>query len=312
MSRKPRALCPGDTVAVVSPSGPVETQALDKGVSILESLRLKVRVFPSASKKYGYLAGEDRDRAEDFTRAWTDPSVRGVICSRGGYGATRMLRYLDFEVLKPYKKVFVGFSDITGLHLALRRHLQLATFHGPMVSTRDGASLDIPYNLAGLWETVSGARAPGALRLPEGASLVPLAGGRAEGELVGGNLSLVASSIGTGYEISTRGKVLFVEEVGEVPYRVDRMLCQLESSGKLDQAAGFLVGNFTDCAAREGAATLSTQELIVQYLARRGKPCLSGLPVGHSKINATLPLGVRVALDADKGTVTFLERAVAK
>lgn len=179
MSRKPRALCPGDTVAVVSPSGPVQAQALERGVSILESLGLKVRVFPSVLKQYGYLAGDDMDRAEDFTRAWTDPSVHGVICSRGGYGATRML-------------------------------------------------------------------------------------------------------------------------------------CQLESSGKLDEAAGFLVGDFTDCAAREGAATLSTQELLGQYLARRGKPCLSGLPVGHGRINATLPLGVRVALDADKGTVIFLERALAR
>ncbi len=223
-----------------------------------------------------------------------------------------MLRYLDFGLLKPYKKVFVGFSDITGLHLALRKHLQLATFHGPMVATRDGASLDVPFNLAGLWETVSGARTPGILSLPEVTSLVSMAGGQAEGELVGGNLSLVASSIGTGYEVSTRGKILFLEEVGEVPYRVDRMLCQLDSSGKLDQAAGFLIGDFTDCAAREGAATISTQELIEQYLARRGKPCLSGLPVGHGKINATLPLGVRVAVDADNGTVTFLERAVAR
>lgn len=310
MNRTPRALRPGDTVAVVAPSGPVQKQGLDRGISILESLGLKVKVFPSVLKQYGYLAGEDKGRAEDFTQAWTDPSVQGVICSRGGYGATRMLRYLDFEVLKPHKKVFVGFSDITGLHLALRRKLRVVTFHGPMVGTRDDTSLDVSYNLEGLWETVSGARAPGALRLPAGISLAPLASGYAEGELVGGNLSLVASSIGTGYEVNTAGKVLFIEEVGEIPYRIDRMLCQLDSAGKLDQAAGFLVGDFTGCEAREGAPTLSPHELIEQYLAGRGKPCLMGLPVGHGRLNATLPLGARVAVDADKGSVTFLERAV--
>ncbi|MGE5580286.1 MAG: S66 peptidase family protein [Bacillota bacterium] len=307
MNRKPRALCAGSTVAVVAPSGPVAKESLDRGVGILESLGLKVRVLGSVLKQYGYLAGEDRDRARDFTTAWTDPAVDGVVCARGGYGATRMLRYLDFNTLKPHKKVFVGYSDITALHLALRKRLRLVTFHGPMLATRQGASLDVPYNLDGLWSALSG----GDVKLPEKGRLHSLSPGLAEGELVGGNLSLVAASIGTAYEVNTKGKILFLEEVGEAPYRIDRMLCQLDSSGKLDQAAGFLVGDFTDCEAREGSPTLAVEELIRQYLGSRGKPCLSGVPAGHAHLNLTLPLGIRVAVDGDNGTMEYLESPVS-
>jgi len=306
MNRKPRALCAGSTVAVVAPSGPVSKESLDRGVAILESLGLRVNVFGSVLKQYGYLAGEDKDRAHDFTAAWTDPEVDAVICARGGYGATRMLRYLDFNVLRPFKKAFVGYSDITALHLALRKKLRLVTFHGPMVASRKDASLDVPYNLEGLWSALSG----GDVKLPEKDRLQFLSPGRAEGELTGGNLSLVAASIGTAYEVNTKGKILFLEEVGEAPYRIDRMLCQLDASGKLDQAAGFLVGDFTDCEAREGSPTLAVDELIRQYLGSRGKPCVTGLPAGHGHLNLTLPLGVRVAVDGDNGTMEYLEPPV--
>lgn len=308
MNRKPRALGVGSTVAVVAPSGPVSKDSIDRGVAILESLGLKVKVLGSVLKQYGYLAGDDKDRAHDFGAAWKDQSVDAVICARGGYGATRMLRYLDFNTLRPHKKVFVGYSDITALHLALRKELRLVTFHGPMVATRKGASLDVPLNLESLWSALSS----GDVRLPDGDNLRSLSPGRAEGELTGGNLSLVAASIGTTYEVNTKGKILFLEEVGEAPYRIDRMLCQLDSAGKLDQAAGFLVGDFTDCEAREGSPTLSVEELINQYLCGRGKPCVAGLPSGHGRLNLTLPLGVRVAVDGDHGTFRFFESPVGR
>jgi len=305
MKRKPHALRVGDTVAVVAPSGIVDRQRLDEGIAAIESLGLKVKVMGSVLKQYGYLAGEDRDRARDFQEAWTDPGTHAVMAARGGYGAGRMMRYLDFRLLAPHKKVFMGYSDITALHLALWKKLRLVTFHGPMVQ----AGLHKPFNLEGVRDALFRGGPRGELRLPEGGALKSLSGGYAKGDLVGGNLSLVAASIGTPFEIDTKGKVLFLEEVGEAPYRVDRMLCQLEAAGKLNQAAAFLLGDFTDCTPKEGSASLSLDEVLKGYLAGRGKPCLSGVPAGHGEFNATLPLGVRVAVDGDSPRLVFLERA---
>jgi len=310
VKRKPRALVIGNTVGVVAPSGVVKKDSLDRGVAILERLGYRVRVYPSTLDRYGYLAGQDRDRARDFTDAWKDPDVHAVIAARGGYGATRMMRYLDFEALRPHKKIFVGYSDITALHSALWRKLRLVTFHGPMVSTSHGTGLEVPYNLTGLADAVTGARYPGPLALPPEAKIAVLSGGRAEGDLIGGNLSLVAASIGTDYEVMPKGKILFLEEVGEAPYRIDRMLCQLESAGKLDEAAGFLLGDFTDCEAKEGVSTLTLDEILSRYLTGKGKPCIAGVPAGHGRFNAILPMGVRTAIDGEEGSVTFLERTV--
>lgn len=311
MKRKAPALRHGDVVEIVAPSGVVHAEALDRGISIVESLGYKVRVGKSALKRYGYLAGEDAERAADFTQAWVDPEVKAVVAARGGYGATRMLPYLDFGVLRDYRKILIGYSDITALHLAFWKEMRLITFHGPIAESGDNSGLGLAYNLEGFKRVLDGTADAGELRLPPGAEFAAVGGGEASGELVGGNLSLLASTIGTRWELDTRGRILFLEEVGEKPYRVDRMLCQLEQTGKLTGAAGVLLGDFTDCEADGGSPSFAVDEVLRQYFQGTKKPCLKGIPAGHGSHKATLPLGAKVAVDADRLSVRLLERPTA-
>ncbi|MGI6633169.1 MAG: S66 peptidase family protein [Bacillota bacterium] len=311
MTKKAPAIVQGDAVAIVAPSGAVHKEALDRGIAIIEELGYEVKLGKSVLNRFGYLAGEDVDRAADFTWAWTDPEIKAVIAARGGYGATRMLPYLDFSVLKEHKKIFVGYSDITALHLAFWKEMRLVTFHGPMVESGEESGLSEPYNLEGLRRALDGTSVVGEMPLPPGTELFALGAGTAEGQLVGGNLSLVAATVGTRWELDTRGKILFLEEVGERPYRVDRMLCQLESTGKLADAAGILLGDFTDCDAAGSSPSFTTCEILRQYFGRTGKPCLMRFPAGHGTYKATLPLGAKVLLDADRGVVRLLERPTA-
>ncbi len=327
---KPQALSKGDAVAIVAPSGAVRRESLQRGVRLLESLGLRVKLGHSVMKRWGYLAGQDTDRARDLMEAWADPEVKAVIAARGGYGAMRILPYLDFNCIGQNPKILLGYSDITALHLAFLKEAGLVTFHGPVAEIWSD-SME-PYNLEMLKDMLFGNWTPGYLPMPvfggkgsispgsasvskESCSsgscnvdspalsqreLVVLEKGEARGCLTGGNLSLVASTIGTAWEIDTSGKILFLEEVGERPYRVDRMLCQLKLAGKLDDAAGFCLGDFIDCETDPDPArpSFSVSEVLEQYFAGAGKPCISNIPAGHGKYNAVLPLGVEVRIEA--------------
>ena len=318
MARKAPALREGDVVAIVAPSGAVNEQAMERGIKVLENLGLRVRVGKHVLDRWGYLAGDDRGRAEDITGAWMDPEVKAVICSRGGYGAMRVLPYLDFEKLKAHKKIFVGYSDITALHAAFWREMRLVTFHGPVAESGEQSGLNEPYNLAYFKRALFGTFTPGELELPNGHSLTALEEGEAEGIVVGGNLSLIASTIGSGWELDTRGKILFLEEVGERPYRVDRMLSQLALSGKLADAAGYILGDFTDCESSGDYPSFSVPEIFEQYFKGTGKPCISGVPAGHALHKATIPFGIKVRISAppassqEKPAVHFLESPTAR
>lgn len=327
MKRKPPSLKQGDVVAVVAPSGAVHEDALDRGIEILKSLGYKVRVGKSVLKRYGYLAGNDVDRASDFMSAWTDPEVKAVVAARGGYGATRILPYLDFRVLRDHEKILIGFSDITALHLAFWKEMRLITFHGPMVESGMDSGLSLSYNLEGFKQILDGSWAGGELRMPDQVSdqasdqaseeaaertrLFALEAGRASGDLVGGNLSLVAALCGTRWELDTRSKILFLEEVGERPYRVDRMLCQLKQAGKLAGVAGVLLGDFTDCDPSGPSPSFTVWDVLEQYFRGTGKPCLRGVPAGHGKYRAMLPMGASVEIDATQPAVRFLEPPLA-
>lgn len=309
MKRKPPALCPGDLIAIVAPSGAVHKEALERGIELLKEWGFRVRLGDEVFASLGYLAGEDQARALDFTRAWTDPGVRAVVAARGGYGAMRMLPHLDFSLLGRYHKILLGFSDITALHLAFWREMRLVTLHGPVAEM--GPEGPGEYNGSILRAALTGQWPPGELRVPLERPLRVLEHGRARGELVGGNLSLIAATIGTRWEIDTRGKILFIEDVGEKPYRVDRMLCQLRLAGKLRDAAGFLIGDFTGCEPEEGQPSLTLREVLDHYFGGTGKPCLLDVPAGHGSYRATLPLGVKVEVDTELPAVRFLERAVS-
>lgn len=311
---KPRALRPGDTVGVVAPSGPVNAGALEAGVARLRARGYQVLLGESVLAQRGYLAGTDTERAADFMSLWADPGVAGIICARGGYGAMRLLPHIDWRVIRANPKFFCGFSDITAFHAALEREAGLVTFHGPMVAAFGEAE---SYNEQGLLAAMQSTAPLGEIPwpcdghdLPRAETVVP---GVAEGRLTGGNLSLICALMGTPWEFDFTGRILLLEDVDEVPYRVDRLLMQLLLAGKLQQAAGILFGDSPSCLhAPEGRPSLSLPEVLQDLLAPLQIPVLYGFPCGHTGYRATLPLGVRVRLNAGEGSLTFLESALSQ
>lgn len=293
---RPRRLAPGDRVAVVAPAGPVPADRLDAGLAVLHGWGLDVVEMPHARDRLGrlpYLAATDEERAGDLMAAWCDPDVAAVVCARGGYGVQRMLDHLDWDALAAAgPKVLVGFSDITALHQAFAARLGLATVHGPVVTS------------LGSGDDVSRAHLRDLLLGPvAGLSLTPepvdaLAGGRAEGVLVGGNVALLAADAGTPTWRPATGGIALLEDLDESPYSLDRMLTQLLRAGWFDGVRGIALGQFTGC------GTLEEQRaLFADRLGRLGVPVLLGVPVGHADRNLAVPLGVPAALDADAGTL---------
>ena len=280
----PAPLKKGDTVAVLSASGPTNKTKLSNGIRELEALGLKVVPMESCYTNHGtYLAGLDGQRLHDLHTAFADKNISGIIMARGGYGAARLLPYIDYNLIRQNPKVFVGFSDVTALHIAINQFSNLVTYHGPMTASCLGNEELHPLTLASL-EGAIFKKSPLSL---DAQTLYP---GHATGLLTGGNLSVIASTLGTPYEIKTRGRILFLEEIQEEPYRVDRLLLQLKLSGKLSEAAGIVFGDFSP-------ETLDTLHIAIQELViTEKKPTIWGLPCGHTSPNFTLPLGVRAVL----------------
>ena len=302
---RPRALKPGDTVMLVSPSGPTRAERVRRGIELLTGWGLGVRVGPNAYERSGYLAGSDEQRLADLNLALSDPSVRGVLCTRGGYGAQRVVDGLDLAAVRRDPKVVAGFSDITALQLTLWRGARLATVHGPgaaWVDERTGET-----SAASLQTALMSAE-PATLRAVSDDESGPVRfGGRATGILIGGNLSLLAASIGTVDQPDLRDAILLLEEIDEPPYKVDRMLLHLRRAGVLDGVAGVALGHFTNCA--DGWPT-SIVDVLADHLGRLGVPVLGGLPIGHGRDQLTVALGVPSTMDAEAGTLT-VESAVA-
>lgn len=259
--------------------------------------------------QHGYLAGTDRLRAADFTAMFARPDVDAVFCARGGYGAIRMLEYVDWDSVRANPKLFVGFSDITTLHLALERACGLVTLYGPMVATLGGALSETAQDC--FWRMVERAE-PFGLYDTTGAPIRTLVGGKAEGRLAGGCLSICQAALGAPECPDFDGRLVLIEDVGEAAYRIDRMLMHLRRSGAFDRAAGFIVGDATDWdkgLTRPPGIDLS--QVWQDVLAPLRKPTVVGFPFGHVPNPLTLPLGCLARLDADAGTVEVLEPAVA-
>jgi muramoyltetrapeptide carboxypeptidase len=301
---RPRRLVPGDRIGIVSPSGPVPRERLDTGLDILRSWDLDPVVLPHVLDVHpsGYLAGTDRDRADDFQRAWCDPSLAAVMCARGGYGVQRMVDLLDWEEMRAAgPKVFVGYSDITALHEAFATRLGLATLHGPMAGAltflKDGPTQDH------LRTTLFAPQDVLTVTSPTARTLVP---GTAAGVTLGGCVSLLAADLGTPYaRPSAAGGILLLEDVGEDPYRLDRILTQLLRSGWLDGVAGVVLGSWQDCGPYE-----KVRELFADLLGGLGVPVVEEMGFGHCPSTLTLPLGVPAVLDADAATLTFATPAL--
>ncbi|MFJ1707508.1 LD-carboxypeptidase [Kitasatospora sp. NPDC088346] len=296
----PQALRPGDRVAVAAPAGPPDPELLDRGTALLESWGLEVTVLPHVRDTHlGHLAGRDADRAADLTAACADPGVRAVFCARGGYGTQRMVDLVDWPRLAAAPPaLLIGSSDVTALHEAFAVRLATTTLHAPMPAT--GAITANPTSAAHL-RTV--------LFEPERVTGLPLTGpqlvpGTARGRIAGGNASLLAASVGTPTAFPPDGCLLLLEEVGEEPYRLDRILTQLLRAGVLHRAAAFVLGDFTDCGPPH-----EVEALLADRLGGLGVPVACGLPAGHGPLQLTVPLGVRAELAA--GSLTLLEPPLA-
>lgn len=300
----PNPVRPGDCVRIVGVSGAVRKsmgQSVERAAERVRSLGFRVQVDGSAHARCGYLSGTDEERAGALMRAFTDPGVDAVLCMKGGYGTPRILDRLDYAAIRESRRAFIGYSDITALHAAIQTRAGLCTFHGPMPIS-EALGNDAPTR-SSLLRALAGEGGP--LQNPDGAPLKRLRGGSGRGELVGGNLSLVAALLGTPYELDTRGRILFLEDVGEKTYSVDRMLTQLRLAGKLSCCAGIVLGQFTDCKVEYPGYGLTLPQVFEDILPP-DVPAVRGLMAGHCSPNLTLPLGRACLLDADAGTLTVL------
>jgi muramoyltetrapeptide carboxypeptidase len=296
---RPAVLSPGDLVMLVSPSGPVNAERVAEGVAMLEGWGLVVRHAPGTLDRHGYLAGLDDARLSGLNAALRDPKARAVICTRGGYGAQRIVDGLDAAALRDDPKLLVGFSDITALQLAAWRHARLASVYAPMAAWSERTGAASAESLRAAIMSTAGT----VLRVhdDEETAGVRVAGPPVDGVLIGGNLSLIASTIGTPDMPDLHGAILLIEEVDEPPYKVDRMLTQLRRSGALRGIVGVAVGQFTRCS--DGWPT-TIADVLLDRLGDLGVPILGGLPVGHGQDQLSVPLGVPATLDAGAGTLT--------
>lgn len=301
----PAPLFPGARVALVAPASAVPEEKLQPALDFVRSLGLEPVPYPSCyfANRDGYLAACDRQRADDINAAFADPSIHGVWCIRGGYGAHRILPLLDRDLIASHPKWFGGYSDVTAIHTFLNQYCGMESYHCTMPSTEPDAD---PFTLKELKRALFGSLS-GTLPCPEGSAPSALVPGRACGPLCGGNLSLIVASLGTPWELDTTGKVLFLEDIGEKTYRIDSMLTQLRNAGKFDDCAGIVLGAWTDCQPEYPEKTLELPEIFAQLIAPAGKPTLTGLACGHVLPTLALPLGRLCTLDAGAGTIRLEE-----
>jgi muramoyltetrapeptide carboxypeptidase len=312
----PDRLSYGDTIGIIAPaSAPPDPRNIDRSVAVIERLGFKPKLAPNVRRRWGFLAGSDRDRASDLMKMFTDRKVKAIMCVRGGYGTSRLLPLLDYRAIRAHPKIFIGYSDITSLHCAFLVRSNLVSFHGPMLNS-DFVKRDMPsFTLQGFLRTLMQASAPGSIR--DGykrKTAAVLRRGIVSGPLIGGNITLLCATLGTPYQPCFRNSILFFEDLDEVPYRFDRMLTQLLNAGLLQQVAGIAIGINANCHdpkarhAREYRQTL--EDVFKERLRPLKVPIVAGLPFGHIPLNATLPVGVRVTLDALKGDLIITEPAV--
>ncbi|MCH8275171.1 MAG: LD-carboxypeptidase [Armatimonadetes bacterium] len=304
---KPPAVRPGDTVAVVAPASPAPLENLKAGLDLLEGRGYRLRLGRCCSPPNERRAWSDEERAKELTDAWFDPEINAVICSRGGYGCARILGALDLDAMAAEPKLFVGFSDITTLHLALNRR-GLATLYAPMPLSF--AKERKPWVIEGWFAAMEGA---GPFHLPpEAPRAETLTPGTAEGDVVGGCLCLLCDSLATPEALNAEGRILLIEDANEPPHRVDAMLTHLLNAGVAQSAAGIVVGEMTGTDERreEGASGPPWKEIVAERLGGLGVPTVVNFPFGHHTEMSSLPLGVRARLDADAGILTYLELGV--
>ena len=295
---KPRPLSKNDTIAVVAPaSAPLDASTLEGGIRYLRDLGYRVETGRSTYGGYGYLSGSDAERLDELNAALRREDVSVIFCVRGGYGTLRLLPEIDFEAARRHPKLVVGYSDITALQFALLQRAGLTSVAGAMVAV-DWRDPDPPTE-EHFWRVMAG-EAPMSLGGLGESSLRPMNPGASEGRLIGGNLTLITRLLGTPYLPDLEGAILFFEEVGEAPYRLDGLFAHLKLAGVFERVAGVVVGDITEADVQPGRPSLSVEEVLTHYLAPLRCPVATGLRFGHVREKVTIPIGVRARLTVDK------------
>ena len=308
---KPPRLRRGDVIGLISPaSTPLPPEKIEKGARYLEGLGYRVKLGQHVAAQHGYFAGTDKQRLADLNAMLNDPQVKAIFAIRGGYGSPRLLPFVDYRAARRQPKIIVGFSDVTALQLALFRRTGLVTFSGPLPGVEFWRKPD-PYTEEHFWRLLTAPRRIGPLPNPDSEPLRTRIHGCAEGRLLGGNLSLLVSNLGTRFSPDYRGSVLVLEDVQEDFHRVDRMFTQLRNAGILDQINGLVLGQFTRCKPNDPTKPhLNLAEIFDEVSSWVTAPTVEGFQYGHVPRKLTLTIGLRARLDASRGTLTVLESAL--
>ena len=294
-SVRPPRLKPGDTIGIVAPAGPFDPEKFIKGKSVLESMGFQTFFDDDIFQKHGFLAGTDIHRADQVNRLFAEPTVQAIFCARGGYGSMRILSLLDFETIQTHPKIFLGFSDISALLSVLYDRCGLVTFHGPVVTTLAKASEKTIMAM----KTVL--TSDGSLELiPENGKVIK--SGVCSGVLIGGNLTTLCHLVGTSFVPNFKGKILLIEDVGEMPYRIDRMLTQMKLAGCFNEIVGLILGGFKECGYLNEVV-----EIFSNIFEDADIPILTGFEVGHGEHNLTIPMGLGATLDTKSKKLLFHE-----
>jgi muramoyltetrapeptide carboxypeptidase len=308
---KPKRLNKKDVIGIISPaSSPDEFLKVEKGVKYLESLGYRVKIGKNVGKNHGYLAGLDEERLKDLTTMFKDKEVKAIFSLRGGYGAFRLLDKINYNLIRNNPKIFVGYSEITSLQMAIFQKTGLITFAGPMVAVDFHDEIS-SYTEEYFWATITSNKKLGKLKFPENQKLPFIQKGIASGRIIGGNLAVFAALLGTPYFPNLTGKILMLEDIGELPYRIDRILNQLKLAGVFKKVKGIVLGRFVDCNELDPQKkSLTLGEVMQDYIGAVKIPSIYTFPHGHIKDFVTIPFGLKINLNASKGTVEFAEAAV--
>lgn len=298
---KPLPLKKGEKIGVIAPAGSVSDERLQAGVEALRRAGFGVELAQGILDRKGYLAGEPENRAKALRDFFARDDIAAVFCARGGFGSIQLLSFLEVDKIRRHPKIFVGYSDVTILLNWLVERCALVAFHGPMVAMEIAQGLG-PRSEEFFWETLLGKKRSWQLRVGE-----MVRPGYAEAAMVGGCLSIVVTTLGTPYEIETAGKILFLEDIGERPYRLERMLTHLKLARKFEGLAGLVFGSFTDC---EGEGDRDLQKIVQELFHDASYPVIAGLEAGHGNENLLLPFGVKMALDGKTGSLSLVESPV--
>lgn len=311
---KPKRLQPGSVVGIVSPAGATFVkERLDIVVDAVKGLGLVPRIAPHVMERYGYLAGKDKDRAADINQFFGDRSIAAILPILGGWGSSRILPYLDYERIRKNPKILVGFSDLTALTLGLNAQSNLVTFHGP-----NGLTSWNPTQIEYFRRVLFAGETLTFQNLKEDANRLmqvkyrtqTITPGKAKGKLIGGNLSVLSAIVGSPYLPDCKGAILFLEDVRENIYRIDRMMTHLKVAGVLDKLAGFIFGQCSECLPDADYGSLTLEEVVWDHIKPLGIPAWYGAMIGHIETILTLPIGLDVEIDANAGTIRMLEPAV--